>query len=166
MDTVTKTAKVSGENSKVEFLHLGPLGLANHACPHQSTITPFRGDRERPTDLRTGLSESDYTCTCRVEFWYRCARTVVAHFRKLEQVRTVRVLRVTACLLVLLPCLRFCFSSSASVLRCLTCLCSWCPYTLLYVLMFRVRHASNSCHCFSLQFPRDTSVIVSTKTNG
>ena len=40
MGTVTKTAKASGENSKVEFLQLGPLGLANHACPHHSTITP------------------------------------------------------------------------------------------------------------------------------
>ena len=62
MNTATKTAKVSGENSKVEFLQLGPLGLANHACPQHSTITPFRDDRERPTDLRTGLSASDYTC--------------------------------------------------------------------------------------------------------
>ena len=72
MDTITKTAQVSRENSKVEFLQLGPLGLANHACPHHSTIKLFRDDRGRPTDPRRGLSESaEYRPKCPVKLSHK-----------------------------------------------------------------------------------------------
>jgi hypothetical protein len=60
--TSTRKTKVSGDNSSVEFILLGSLGLANHFCSAHSTIAPDQDELRRPLDPRTGLSTTDYTC--------------------------------------------------------------------------------------------------------
>ena len=62
LDTSTRKTKVSGDNSSVDFILLGPLGLANHSCSAHSTIAPDQDELRRPLDLRMGLSTTDYTC--------------------------------------------------------------------------------------------------------
>ena len=83
----------------------GYAPVATSACTDLTQETLFWADEDVPavSTLKGFQAIFSNILLNTVEFWYRCARTVVAHFRKLEQVRTVRVLRVTACLLVLLP---------------------------------------------------------------
>ena len=54
LDTSTRKTKVSGDNSSVEFILLGPLGLANHSCSEHSTIAPDQDELRRPLDPGRG----------------------------------------------------------------------------------------------------------------